>query len=113
MDIRVKAAGLAGSAVLAEHARRRLQSRLLDRSDRVERVDVRLGDTCSRGGVHDVYCLVQLHLNGAPSAAVVDIGTDMWATIDRTADRVGRLAGEQIARAHAKAQDELATQARR
>lgn len=100
MDIRVKTAGLAFSPALAEHVRRRLNSGLLQRADRVERVDVRLGD--SRPGHHDVYCLMQLHLSGVPTAAVLDIGTDMWETIDRTAERVGRLAGEQLHRADAE-----------
>ncbi len=70
MDIRFTARtadGCSGHDSLADHARRRLQVRLMHRSDR-----------------------------GAPAGTVVDIGADAYDTIERTADRVGRLVEEQL-----------------
>ena len=44
----------------------------------------------------------QVHLVGAPAATVVDIGTDIYATIDRAVDRAGRLAFAQLEAAKAQ-----------
>lgn len=102
MDIRVQTSGVPCSPAMAAHVRRRLDDRLLHRRERVERVEVRLGDPRSRCGGHDMYCLMQIHLSGAPAATVVDMGADMYATIDRAAERVGRLAGAQLEAAKAQ-----------
>jgi hypothetical protein len=90
------AAGQSGDDGVVEHARRRLLFRLRHRSDRVAQVSVRFGTTRSRRGRQDSYCVMQVQLRGAPAATVVDIGADVYDTIDRAADRVGRLAEEQL-----------------
>jgi putative sigma-54 modulation protein len=102
MDIRVQTSGAPCSPAMAAHVRRRLHDRLLHRNDSVESVDVRLGDPRGRLGMHDMYCLMQVHLFGAPAATVVDMGEDMYAVIDRAAERAGRLAGAQLAAAKAQ-----------
>lgn len=99
MDIRFLARAKVGQSVhdgVLGHARRRLQFRLGHRSDRVEHVLMRFGDTGSRRGHLDTYCVMRVQLRGAPAATVVDIGADVYDTIDRAADRVGRLAEEQL-----------------
>lgn len=99
MQIRFIAQASAGARVfegLAEHARRRLQFRLRLCSERVAHVSVRFGDTGRGAARQDSYCVMQVQLHGAPAATVVDIGADAYDTIDRAADRVGRLAGEQL-----------------
>ena len=96
MDIRFiarPADGRSGHYSLADHARRQLQVRLMHRSDRVAYVSVRIGGTGSR---QDMYCVMQVQVRGAPAGTVVDIGADAYDTIDRTADRVGRLVEEQL-----------------
>lgn len=96
MDILFQSEMPGAAAALSDHARRRLRYRLQHRSDRVARVDVRLGSTGSRRGRPAVYCLMRVQLSGAPAATVVDIGSDAFETIDRAADRVGRLAEDQL-----------------
>lgn len=99
MDIRFIARPAEGRAHpdgLAAHARRRLQHRLRHCGDRVAHVSVTIGDGASRLGFRDTYCVMRVQLRGAPAATVVDIGTDARDTIDRAADRVARLAEEQM-----------------
>ena len=78
------------TGALADYATRRLQFVLTRRSDRIQRIVVRLGDKNGpRGGV-DKFCRIQVYLLDAPVAVIEDIGLDMYAVIDRAADRVGR-----------------------
>jgi hypothetical protein len=96
MDIRVIDRMGPGHGGLADHVRRRLSYHLMHRSDHVVHVSVKIGDTGSLRGRHDIYCVMQVQLRGARAASVVDIGADAHATIDRAADRIGRLAEEQL-----------------
>jgi hypothetical protein len=99
MDIRVHVPHAYAADALADHARRRLLYVLMQRQNRVRRVDVRLGDTRSRRGLQDRYCLIQVLLTDAPAVAVVDGGADLYDVIDRAADRAGRLAGDRLRQA--------------
>lgn len=105
MDIRFTGAAAqspGGHDGLVEHARRRLDFRLRHRSERVAHVSVRFGATGSRRGRRDTYCVMRVQLRGAPAATVVDIGADLHDTIDRAADRIGRLADERLREADGK-----------
>lgn len=96
MDIRVDASGVPCTPALAAQVRRSLRQKLMQRSERVDRVEVRLGGRGSDGGGDDMYCVMQVHLSGTSAATVVDMGADMRATIERAAERVGRLAGAKL-----------------
>ncbi|MCW5633261.1 MAG: hypothetical protein KIT17_07980 [Rubrivivax sp.] len=105
MDIRTDDRRPALLGPLHAHARRRLLARLRHRGEYVHHVDVRLGPARRRSGVDDLYCLMRVQLRGAPAATVVDIGADPFETIDRAADRLQRLADQQL-RAAAAPPDE-------
>lgn len=99
MDIRLIAGpadGRAGRDRLADHACRRLQMRLMHTSDPVAHVSVKIGGTGGRRERRDTYCVMRVQVRGAPPATVADIGSDAYQTIDRTADRLGRLVNEQL-----------------
>ncbi len=86
------------TSALSDHAKRRLQFVLTRRSDRIQRVVVRVGDMNGpRGGV-DKFCRIQVYLLNAPVAVIEDIGLDMYAVIDRAADRVGRVVVKHLDR---------------
>lgn len=90
MNIDIQALGFPITPALEMHAKRRLRFGLTRHSDRIKLVVVRMGDQNGpRGGV-DKFCRIRVYLADAPMAIVVDIGTDLYAVIDRTADRVGR-----------------------
>lgn len=96
MDIRVRTSGAPCTPAMAAHVRLSLHRGLLDRTERVDRVEVRLGGPRSEPGDHDTYCLMQVHVSGTSAATVVDMGADMRSTIERAALRVGRLAGAKL-----------------
>lgn len=90
MLIDIQSPGFATTPALSEHTRRRLRFGLTRHSDRIKRVVVRLGDQNGpRGGI-DKFCRICVYLADAPMAVVVEVGTDLIAVIDRTADRVSR-----------------------
>ncbi len=95
MDIRFQTHATHADAALADHARRRLRFRLLHRSDRVAYIAVKFGGTGSRRGHRDTYCAMRVQLDGVPATTVVDVGQDAYDTIDRAAERLGRLVEEQ------------------
>ncbi len=89
------------TSALSDHAKRRLQFVLTRRSDRIQRIVVRVGDKNGpRGGV-DKFCRIQVYLLDAPVAVIEDIGLDMYAVIDRAADRVGRVVVKHLDRSRA------------
>lgn len=96
MDIRVEASGASCSPALAAQVRRSLRHELMQRSERVDRVDVRIGGRGSDGRGDDMYCVMQVHLSGTSAATVVDMGTDMRSTLERAAERVGRLTAAKL-----------------
>lgn len=98
MHIEIQSPGLAITPALAGHTRRRLRFGLTRHTDRIQRVVVRLGDQNGpRGGV-DKLCRVRVYLLDAPAAIISEIGTDMYAVIDRTVDRVTRAVVKHIDR---------------
>ena len=101
MIVDLRAQGFTLTPALAVHVRRRLGFVLTRHSAHIQRVAVRLGDENGpRGGV-DKYCRIQVNLLDAPFAIVEDVGTDLYAAIDRAADRVGRVVVKHLDRTHA------------
>jgi hypothetical protein len=99
VDIRFQSATAPADVELAAYARRCLLLRLQHRSDRVVRIEAELVDAAGRVPRRDSYCIVNVKLRGLPAATVVDVGEDVHHAIDRAADRVGRLAEEQLRQA--------------
>ena len=99
MDIQLISGKGQDQAELEAHARRRLQACLMDRSDRIVRVSVRLSQAPARGQARDTCCVMSLQVRGAPASTVVHLDADAHQTIDRAAERVGRLAAEQLRQA--------------
>ena len=98
MQIDIQSLGFPITGALADHARRRLQFVLTRRSDRIQRVVVRLGDENGpRGGV-DKFCRIQVRLFNAPAAVIEEVGSELYAVIDRATDRVGRVVVKHLDR---------------
>ena len=96
MDIRFpRSAARADGAVLA-HARRSFQAGMQHRSDRVEHIDIQLGDAHGRRPQQDSYCVARVKLHGTPAATVVDVGADVYRAIERAVYRACRLVEEQL-----------------
>ncbi len=100
MIVDIHAQGFTVTPALAEHVRRRLGFVLTRHSAHIQRVAVRVGDENGpRGGV-DKYCRIQVNLLDVPYAMVEDVGADLYAAIDRAADRVGRVVVKHLDRTH-------------
>ena len=98
MNVDIQSLGFPLTTALFDHSKRRLCFVLTRHSNRIRRVVVRLGDENGpRGGV-DKFCRIQVHLRDAPMAVIEDVGSDLYAVIDRATDRVGRMVVKHLDR---------------
>lgn len=98
MIVDIHGQGFTVTQALAEHVRRRLAFVLTRHSDRIQRVAVRVGDENGPRGGADKFCRIQVHLLDAPVAVIEDVGAELYAVIDRAADRVGRAVVKRLDR---------------
>ncbi len=95
MDIRFHAAMTRADVEMAEHALRSLRFHLHRQRNRIDHIEVKLGNADGRNPHHDSYCIVRVKLHGAPSATVVDMSANVLGAIERATDRVCRLTEAQ------------------
>lgn len=90
MRIQIQSLAFPLTAALLDHTERRLGFALARITDRIRRVLVRLGDTNGPRGGHDKFCRIQVFLEDAPPVLIEDSDGDLYAAIDRAAERAGR-----------------------
>lgn len=100
MNLQIQAQDFTLTDGLREHVTTRLSYGLNHGRDVVTRIVVRLSDVNGPRGGEDKRCRIEVRLKGAPSLVVEDTQTDMYAAIDRAADRVGRALDRHLARRH-------------
>jgi len=98
MRIDVQGLGFPLTAALLNHTERRLRFALTRTSDRIMRVVVRLGDANGPRGGEDKFCRMQVYLERAAPVLIEDAGGDLYAVIDRAAERAGRNVAKRIDR---------------
>lgn len=98
MRIDIQSLGFSLTAPLLDHVERRLLFALARIGDRIKRVVVRLGDANGPRGGEDKFCRMQVHLKHAPPVLIEDAGADLYAAIDRVAERAGRNVARRIDR---------------
>jgi ribosome-associated translation inhibitor RaiA len=103
MRIDVQGLGFPLTAALLNHTERRLRFALTRTSDRIMRVVVRLGDANGPRGGEDKFCRMQIYLQRAAPVLIEDAGVDLYAVIDRVAERAGRSVAKRIVRRHENA----------
>ena len=101
MRIDIQGRGLQFTAPLLEHIERRLRFALTRTSGRIKRVLVRLGDANGPRGGEDQFCRIEVVLQDAPAVLIEDAGADLYAVIDRAAERAGRNVAARIERPQA------------
>ncbi|QYZ66584.1 MAG: hypothetical protein OI74_15780 [Gammaproteobacteria bacterium (ex Lamellibrachia satsuma)] len=98
MQIDLQARSFSLTKALREHTKRRLGFAFGSRDADIQRVAVRLSDINGpRGGV-DNQCRIQVVLPGLPDVVIEDIDMDMYAAIDRAADRASCAVSRKLAR---------------
>ena len=98
MRIDIQALGFSLTAPLLDHTRRRLRFALTRASARIKRVVVRLGDCNGPRGGEDKFCKIQVYLEHAPLVLIEDTGVNLYAVIDRAAERAGRNVAKHVDR---------------
>ena len=98
MRIDIKGSGFPITTALMDHTERRLRFALTRSSDRIVRVAVLVGDSNGPRGGEDKFCRIQVRLKRAPQVLIEDIGAELYAVIDRAAERAGRNVAKRVDR---------------
>lgn len=98
MRIDIQGRGFSLTAPLLDHTQQRLRFALTRSGDRIRRVVVRLGDTNGPRGGEDKFCRIQVYLEHAPPVLIEDAGANLYAVIDRAAERAGRNVAKHVDR---------------
>ena len=98
MEISVQARGFSLTKALRDHAERRLRFALGWADARLHRISVRLSDDNGPRGGEDKRCRIRIAFAGAPSVVIEDIETDVYAALDRAADRASRSLARKLER---------------
>ena len=98
MNVDIQGVRFPMTIALSNHALRRLGFVLARHRDQIQRVVVRLGDVSRRRLGADKFCRIRVYLFDAPVAVIADVGADLYAVIDRAADRVGRVVVKHVDR---------------
>ena len=98
MHIDIQSLNFPLTDALRSHIKRRLGFSLISRYEYIQRVKVRLSDINGpRGGV-DKCCQIQVVLSQLPDVVIKDTEADLYAAIDRAADRAGRTVDRRLQR---------------
>lgn len=98
MQIDIQSRGFALTDALRQHCERRLRFALGAGSSRLRGVAVRLSDVNGPKGGVDKRCTIRATLPGAPPVFVAQDETNVYAAIDRAADRIARTLSRQFER---------------
>ncbi len=107
MRIDIRANGFVLTEALRDHAARRLRFALTRSDEHVRWVAVHLGDINGPRGGRDKRCRIRVMLKGRPDVVIDDVETDLYAAIDRAANRAGRSVARCVARQNAFTAAEL------
>jgi ribosome-associated translation inhibitor RaiA len=100
MRFDIQGLGFPLTAALLDHTERRLRFALTRTSERITQVVVRLGDINGPRGGADKLCRVRVYLEHAPPVWIEDAGADLYAVIERAAERAGRNVAKRVDRLH-------------
>jgi ribosomal subunit interface protein len=107
MNIAIQSNGLVLTEGLRAYVHRRLQTSLGWALTR--RLAVWLSDINGPRGGRDKRCKIQISLDNGKTVVIEDTEEDMYAAIDRAADRADRALARQLARSRAFTHDKVAT----
>lgn len=98
MRIDIQGVRIALTAPLLDHTAQRLRFALTRTGDRIKRVVVRLGHGKGPRRGENPFCRIQVVLDHAPPVLIEDAGADLYAAIDRAAERAGRSVANSVDR---------------
>ena len=100
MQLDIRGRRLALTPAMVDHVARRIRFALGRFDGRVRRVTARIGDVNGpRGGI-DKRCRLHVDLGGRP-VTIDELDADLYAAVDRAAERAGRAVQRTLARLRA------------
>jgi ribosomal subunit interface protein len=96
MHIDIQARNFSLTTALRGHVERRLCFALSTKDNHIQRIMVRLFDINGPRGGADKCCHIQVMLTHLPDVVIKDIEEDLYAAIDRAADRADRAVGRRL-----------------
>lgn len=103
MQIEIQARNFPLTQAMRGHVERRLGYALSTRYEHIERILVRLSDINGPRGGNDKCCHIQVILPQLADVVVEDTESNLYAAIDRAADRVSRTVARRLTRQRDKA----------
>lgn len=98
MKIEMQARNFSITTALRNHIKRRLGFALNAGTDQIQRVLVCLSDINGPRGGADKCCKIHLVIPHVPDIVVEDTEANLYAAIDRAADRAGRTLRRRVTR---------------
>jgi len=98
MKINIQTRDFLLTDALRSHVKRRLDFALSARDEHIQRVVVRLFDINGPRGGADKCCHIQVVLTHLTDVVIKDTEADLYAAIDRAANRAGRTTARRLAR---------------
>ena len=98
MHIDIRTHGFPLTAALRDHAARRLRFALARTGEDIRSVTLTLGDVNGPRGGCDKTCHVRIARHNRPVLVIGQTAEDMYAAIDRAADRAGRALAREVGR---------------
>ena len=107
MQIVTHTHGFAMTDALRHHVRQRLHFAFDRIGDRIRRVVVRLSDINGPRGGADKRCQLEVRLEQLPEVVIEDTQSDLYAAMDRAAERASRTVARRLSRERAHRRDGL------
>lgn len=98
MQMSIQCCGFDLTPGLRDYTSRRLASSLRLGNAHIMRLIVRLSDVNGPRGGEDKRCCIELRLKGLSDVMIEDTETDLYAAIDRAAERAARTLTRRLAR---------------
>ena len=98
MRLGIIAKGIALTEAIREYAQRRLKTALGRYRHALESVQVRLSDVNGPKGGIDKHCVVEVRGPALVPIVIRERDADLYAAIDRAAERVDRTVGRRLSR---------------
>lgn len=98
MQIDIQARNFSLTDALSWHIKRRLDFALSSNYDHIQRVTVRLSDINGPRGGADKCCHIQVRVPHLADVVIEDTEVDLYAAIDRAAERAGRTICRRLTR---------------
>jgi ribosome hibernation promoting factor len=102
VHVQIRGRNIDPTEALRAHVERRLQFALSHFGERIGLVTVRLVDINGPRGGDDKSCRVDVRLRPSGNVFVEDVKADLYAAIDRAAERAGRSVSHELDRSRVR-----------